>query len=44
MKCLSGVFVVETFPTPNLDTLEVKWGQAVFLEIEKDLQLMSSFS
>ena len=39
-----GVFVVKTFPTPNLDTLEVKWGQTIFLEIDKDLQLMTSFS
>lgn len=29
---ITGVFVVETFPTPNLDTLEVSWGQSAFLE------------
>lgn len=37
-----NVFVVKTFPTPNLDTLEVNWGQSTFLEIDKDLQLTSS--
>lgn len=39
---ITGVFLVKTFLTPNLDTLEVKWGQTLFLEIEKDLQLVSS--
>lgn len=39
---VSGVFVVKIFLTPNLDTLEVKWGQTAFLKIDKDLQLMTS--
>lgn len=34
---------MKTFPTPNLDTLEVKRGQTVFLELDKDLQLMTFF-
>lgn len=42
VKRLSGVFVVKIFLTPNLDTLEVKWGQTAFLKIDKDLQLMTS--
>lgn len=34
---------MKTFPTPNLDTLEVKWGQTIFLELDEDLQLMTFF-
>lgn len=41
---MSGVFVAQTFLTPNLDTLEVKWGQTTFLETDKDLQLVTSSS